>query len=184
MSLHGPAVSTVETAGGEFFGHATRRIANDDLWVEVLATAGPRIVRAGMTGSSRNLLAETPDAGWGTPYGRYELFGGHRLWFAPEDPDRVAMPDVSGLALGVEPDAARWPTGWRAPTIASSTAGGRSSTPPPVGLGAARDVCPRASRAPDLLRSYRSDGPRVDGQPARTRSTNRPIRRRASSTRS
>ena len=56
-------------------------------------TAGPRIVRLGLAGSDRNLLAETPDLGWETPHGRYELFGGHRLWFAPEDPDRVAVPD-------------------------------------------------------------------------------------------
>ena len=54
--------------------------------------AGPRIVGLGLT-DRPNLLAETPDLGWETPYGRYELVGGHRLWFAPEDPERVAVPD-------------------------------------------------------------------------------------------
>jgi len=107
MSPDGPAVSAVETIGADFHGRGTRRIANDELWVEVLATAGPRIVRAGLTGSSQNLLAETPEAGWETPNGRYELFGGHRLWFAPEDPDRVAVPDGAGLTVGVEPDGLR-----------------------------------------------------------------------------
>ena len=51
----------------------------------------------GLAGTRTNLLAETPGLGWETPHGRYELFGGHRLWFAPEDPDRVAVPDDAGL---------------------------------------------------------------------------------------
>jgi hypothetical protein len=55
----------------------------------------------------RNLLAETPDAGWETPNGRYDLVGGHRLWFAPEDPDRVAVPDGSGLRVDLAPDGIR-----------------------------------------------------------------------------
>ncbi len=76
----------------------TKRLESDTLRVEVLAEAGPRIVRLGFAGSSENLLAETPDIGWQTPLGRYELFGGHRLWFAPEDPERVAVPDSRGLA--------------------------------------------------------------------------------------
>ncbi len=73
----------------------------------MLATAGPRIIRLGLAGSPRNLLAETPDIGWETPNGRYDLFGGHRLWFAPEDPDRVAVPDGEGLRIDVEPDGLR-----------------------------------------------------------------------------
>jgi hypothetical protein len=86
-------------AGAGYHGHATRRLAGDHLWVDVLATAGPRLVRLGLAGSDRNLLAETPDVGWETPHGRYELFGGHRLWFAPEDPDRVAVPDGHGVIV-------------------------------------------------------------------------------------
>jgi hypothetical protein len=93
--------------GDDYHGHATRRLASAHLWADVLATAGPRIVRLGLTGSARNLLAETPDDGWDTPHGRYELFGGHRLWFAPEDPDRVAVPDGRGLVLSGEPGGIR-----------------------------------------------------------------------------
>jgi hypothetical protein len=99
---HGPAAGSDDWTAGDFHGHETRRIRSDDLWVDVLATAGPRIVRLGLTGSTRNLLAETPDAGWQTPYGRYDLVGGHRLWFAPEDPDRGAVPDGSGLVIAIE----------------------------------------------------------------------------------
>jgi hypothetical protein len=131
MTADGPAISTTGSAGDEFHGHATYRIAGADLWVDVLATAGPRIVRVGLTGSPRNLLAETPDAGWQTPYGRYELFGGHRLWFAPEDPDRVAVPDGTGLVLELDPDGVRLtgatelPTGLvRSMTVRLTAAGG------------------------------------------------------------
>jgi hypothetical protein len=95
------------STGSAYHGRATRRLANEHVWLDVLATAGPRIVRLGLTGSPRNLLAETPGAGWETPNGRYELFGGHRLWFAPEDPDRVAVPDGSGLRVDIEPDGIR-----------------------------------------------------------------------------
>ena len=98
---------TGDPVRGEFHGRPTRRISSDDLWVEVLAAAGPRIVRLGRAGSSRNLLAETPDSGWETPYGRYELVGGHRLWFAPEDPDRGVVPDGAGLSLDIVPDGIR-----------------------------------------------------------------------------
>jgi hypothetical protein len=98
---------TDDSTDGDYHGQATHRLSNEHLWVDVLATAGPRIIRLGLAGSMRNLLAETPDVGWETPYGRYELFGGHRLWFAPEDPDRVAVPDGQGLVLDVEADRIR-----------------------------------------------------------------------------
>ena len=107
MSADGAAIPWDEPLEVTFHGRAATRIAGPDVWVDMLATAGPRIVRVGLTGSTRNLLAETPDAGWETPYGRYELVGGHRLWFAPEDPDRVAVPDGEGLALEARPGGLR-----------------------------------------------------------------------------
>jgi hypothetical protein len=107
MSSDEPATGTIDETGSDYHGYATRRLANGHLWVEALATAGPRIIRLGLVGSRRNLLAETPDIGWDTPHGRYELLGGHRLWFAPEDPDRVAVPDGRGLVVEAEPDGIR-----------------------------------------------------------------------------
>lgn len=107
MSSNDLAAGTDASSGTDYHGHATRRLVSEHLWVDVLATAGPRIIRLGLTGSTRNLLAETPDIGWETPYGRYELLGGHRLWFAPEDPDRVAVPDGRGLQVDLEPDGIR-----------------------------------------------------------------------------
>lgn len=72
---------------------------NASLRLEYLSTAGPRIVGLYLSGSSRNLLAETPDIHWDTPYGKYSLGGGHRLWIAPENPNITAIPDDSGLVV-------------------------------------------------------------------------------------
>jgi hypothetical protein len=92
---------------GDFHGRPTVRVTNGAITVDVLAEAGPRIVRLQRRGSDANLLAETPDLGWDTALGRYELLGGHRLWFAPEVPDRVAVPDSDGLTLETLSDGLR-----------------------------------------------------------------------------
>lgn len=92
---------------GDYHGRATLRLASPSLWLEVLAAGGPRLLRLGLAGSATNLLAETPDLGWETPLGRYELLGGHRLWFAPEDPDAVAIPDGDGLVVEPSPGGLR-----------------------------------------------------------------------------
>jgi hypothetical protein len=94
------------TRAGDYHGRPTRILESRRLWIEVLADAGPRIVRLGRSGSPENLLAETPDDGWDTPFGRYQLFGGHRLWYAPEDPEIGAVPD-DGLALEEAGDSLR-----------------------------------------------------------------------------
>ena len=116
MSPGDPDDGTDDGADSAYHGRPTRRLDDDHLWVDVLATAGPRIIRLGLTGSSRNLLAETPDLGWDTPHGRYELLGGHRLWFAPEDPNRVAVPDGEGLTLDLLTDGLRLTGAAEAPT--------------------------------------------------------------------
>src|SRR4051812_11476241 len=113
MTLGPSPVARRTTA--DYHGHPTYRLDSAHLWLEALASSGPRIVRLGVAGSDRNLLAETPDDGWDTPLGRYELFGGHRLWFAPGGPKLVAVPDSSGLRLtersrGVELEGAPEPT--------------------------------------------------------------------------
>jgi len=84
---------------GDFHGRPTLCLANGALEVEVLAAAGPRIVGLRRHGFPDNLLAETPDLGWETALGHHELLGGHRIWFAPEDPGPVAVPDSGGLEV-------------------------------------------------------------------------------------
>ena len=99
--------TTGEPVAGNYHGRPTYRLENEHVWLEALALAGPRIVRLGLAGSTENLLAETPEVSWETPLGRYELLGGHRLWFAPEDPDLVAVPDSHGMVLALDGDGIR-----------------------------------------------------------------------------
>jgi len=92
---------------GDFHGEETLVLENEHLRVEVLATAGPQIVRVQLAGSSENVLGEVPDVCWDTPWGRYRLRGGHRLWFAPENPPLTSAPDEDGLSVEERPDGLR-----------------------------------------------------------------------------
>ena len=83
---------------GDFHGLPTVGLAGEAVWFEALATAGPRIVRLALTGTP-NLLAETPDVAWPTGHGPYRLFGGHRLWLAPESAELDSTPDGDGLTV-------------------------------------------------------------------------------------
>ena len=84
---------------GDFHGEETLVLESEHLRVEVLANAGPRIVRVQLTGSNENVLGDIADVVWDTPWGRYRLRGGHRLWFAPENPPLTSAPDEGGLAV-------------------------------------------------------------------------------------
>ncbi len=77
----------------DFYGLTTCSLENEHLRVEFLTTAGPRIVRLFLAGSNDNLLAETPEGKWETPYGEFRLYGGHRLWYAPEVFPATSFPD-------------------------------------------------------------------------------------------
>jgi hypothetical protein len=88
---------------GDFHGLPTVGLAGDAIWFEGLATAGPRIVRLGITGGP-SLLAETPDVAWPTDHGSYRLHGGHRLWLAPESAGLQAASDDGGLTVDPRPD--------------------------------------------------------------------------------
>lgn len=83
----------------DFYGRPTLTLESEHLRLDVLAEAGPRIVRLMLPGSDENLLAEVPDIGWETEFGRYELFGGHRLWHSPEAMPRTYIPDSSGATV-------------------------------------------------------------------------------------
>ena len=83
----------------DYYGIPTYSIENQYLHAEVLEKAGPRLVRLSLAGSQENLLAETPDLGWETPYGRFHMYGGHRLWHAPEVPRRTYVPDDESVEI-------------------------------------------------------------------------------------
>ncbi len=116
MSSSG-AADELPGVAGDYYGHATRRLENAGCWLEVLSSGGPRIVGFGLRGSS-NVLAETPLASWDFGYGRYDLLGGHRFWFAPESPE-CSVPDGDGLTISAIPGglrlvgAVQTPTGLR-----------------------------------------------------------------------
>lgn len=75
--------------------------------LEVLEGAGPRISALVPAGSSHNLLAAANEVQWETPYGPYHLFGGHRLWAAPEVPAVTYFPEDGGCTLEMLPDGIR-----------------------------------------------------------------------------
>ena len=83
----------------DYYGQPTARLENDYLILDYLAQGGPRIVRLIPKVLGENLLAETPDYELPSPYGPYRLWGGHRLWHAPETAARTYVPDDSGLRV-------------------------------------------------------------------------------------
>jgi len=60
-------------------------IENDSLRLDYLTTVGPRIIGLYSKQAGVQLLAPSPDVHWPTPHGEYYLYGGHRIWKAPED---------------------------------------------------------------------------------------------------
>ncbi len=91
----------------DFHGYPTRSLANQHLRIDYLAEAGPRLVRLFLAGSDTNLLAEAPDLSWETDLGEYRIYGGHRLWHAPEAFPRTYLPDNDGLAIDEFEDSVR-----------------------------------------------------------------------------
>lgn len=87
----------------EFHGQPVRRVSSQFLELDVLATAGPRIVGLRYAGSG-NLLADVADVAIPTPYGEYRYLGGHRLWHSPEAMPRSYIPDREGLTVSELPD--------------------------------------------------------------------------------
>lgn len=74
---------TLRRSSGDFHGRPTLVADNGTVRLAVLAAGAARIVHLSYDGGP-NLLAETPDTGWDTPWGRFTLLGGHRLWRAPQ----------------------------------------------------------------------------------------------------
>ncbi len=90
-----------------FHSLRTRSLSNGRLYLEYLEEAGPRIVRLSLASTDDNLMAEVPDLGMSTPYGRFNLYGGHRLWHSPEEMPRSYVPDDEGCSAEPIPDGVR-----------------------------------------------------------------------------
>lgn len=69
------------------------KLSNGTVDVVVTRDVGPRVISYGFTGSS-NAFAEMPQP-TGTPINvdKFSIWGGHRLWHAPEQEGRTYIPD-------------------------------------------------------------------------------------------
>ncbi len=83
----------------DFYGLPTARLENDYLALDYLIHSGPRIVRLIPRELGQNLFAETPRSQLQSPYGPFHVWGGHRLWHAPETRARTYIPDDGGLTV-------------------------------------------------------------------------------------
>ncbi|MCB9421461.1 MAG: hypothetical protein H6667_16780 [Ardenticatenaceae bacterium] len=75
------------------------KLENDSLAIWVTHDVGPRIIGLQAAGGD-NLLAVLPNVTHTTPSGQVYWFrGGHRLWHAPEDPERTYVPDDTAVPI-------------------------------------------------------------------------------------
>ena len=74
------------------------RLSNDLVDLIVTTDVGPRIIRFGFVGDV-NEFAEFEDDLGHSGGDAWRVYGGHRLWHAPEEPVRTYVPDNSSIAL-------------------------------------------------------------------------------------
>jgi hypothetical protein len=86
----------------DFYGLPVRVIEQGKLRLVCLAETGPRIVGLFHSSIGGNLLAETPDIVQQTPFGDYPLYGGHRLWEAPETEGVTGLPEGKQTVEGID----------------------------------------------------------------------------------
>ncbi len=82
------------------------RIANDEVEIVLPIGYGPRILRYARRGGP-NLLGEiSPEVqGNDTPFGdKWHIYGGHRLWHAPEEAVRTYWPDNAPVRVDEGPE--------------------------------------------------------------------------------
>jgi len=92
-----PTCHVMETTS--FLGQSCLILENAALRLLVMRSAGPRVLALIPRGGS-NLFAELADESLPLPDGRrYRLYGGHRLWHAPEEPDRTYLPEDDPVAI-------------------------------------------------------------------------------------
>jgi hypothetical protein len=83
------------------------RLANDRVEVLLSTDYGPRIIRYAPIGGD-NVFAEISpeEQTTETPFGDgWHIYGGHRLWYAPEHPTRTYWPDNAPVAVTPRGDA-------------------------------------------------------------------------------
>ena len=87
------------TNGVSFLGQDCLSLENAKLKLLITKSVGPRILSLRFS-DSENLFAELPDVSIDCPgSGALHLYGGHRLWHAPEEPSRTYLPDDSPVKI-------------------------------------------------------------------------------------
>jgi hypothetical protein len=82
------------------------RLSNGQVELVITTDVGPRVIRFGFPGEG-NEFYEDPRTLGTTGGNAWNIFGGHRLWHAPEVPGRTDVPDNSALSLEEHGDFAR-----------------------------------------------------------------------------
>ena len=89
----------VKHTEASFAGYDCAGLENDALALWVTRSVGPRIISLTLQGGA-NLFAELPDDTVDCPgIGAFSFRGGHRLWYAPEDPRRTYIPDDTPVTI-------------------------------------------------------------------------------------
>ena len=82
------------------------RLANEQIDLIITGDVGPRIIRFGFVGEE-NQFVEFPQDSGQTGGTEFRLYGGHRLWYAPESPDYSYYGDNHPLQVTEEAGAIR-----------------------------------------------------------------------------
>jgi hypothetical protein len=99
VALATPAVAGVDIQQNFQYGGWPHCVRLSNGTVELVATTdvGPRIIRFGFVGGP-NVFREWPDQLGKTGGAQWRIYGGHRLWHAPENQPRTYAPDNSPIA--------------------------------------------------------------------------------------
>lgn len=81
------------------------RVSNELVELIITTDVGPRLIRFGFLGL--NELAEFPEELGQAGGNTFRLYGGHRLWHAPESRERTYYPDNGPVRLEQEGEAVR-----------------------------------------------------------------------------
>lgn len=86
---------------------SSRSLTNGHITLDFFEDAGPRIISLKLNDHSENLFAVIPDTVIETPIGNYHIWGGHRIWHAPEGMPRSYLPDDEGVRVEETPRGVR-----------------------------------------------------------------------------
>lgn len=80
------------------------RLANESIEAIATSDVGPRIIHFGFLGKENEFQLMAGQAGL-VGGEAFRLYGGHRLWHAPEDPQRTYYPDNEPIFCQIEGDS-------------------------------------------------------------------------------